>query len=166
MELVKTILSFLLNGSKVPLILLSVLFLAVGGYLFYTINDLQENLRTQELNNEIMKSNVEKLEKAKEEQNRAIETYKQLFETSSQSYQETILLFQKQTLQNQQLIKKLSQINSINIQKNPKKFEENVNVTFQLINQCYEKLSEINLKGNDNVEIVECNSSSLPDFSN
>jgi len=131
MELAKTLLSFLFNGSKVPLILLSVLFLAVGGYLFYTINSIQSNLRTQELNNEIMKSNVEKLEKAKEEQDRAIETYKQLFETSSQSYQETILLLQRQTLQNQQLIKKLSQINSINIQKNPKKFEENVNKSFQ-----------------------------------
>lgn len=166
MELAKTLLSFLFNGSKVPLILLSVFFLAVGGYLFYTVNNLQSDLRTQELNNEIMKSNVEKLEKAKEEQDRAIETYKQLFETSSQSYQETILLLQRQTLQNQQLIKKLSQINSINIQKNPKKFEENVNKSFQLINVCYEKLSEINLKGNDNVEIVECNSSSLPDFSN
>jgi hypothetical protein len=166
MDTIKTILSFLLGGSKTPLILLSSLFLLVGGYLFYTVNSLQSNLRTQELNNEIMKSNVEKLEKAKEEQDKAIETYKQLFETSSQSYQETILLLQRQTLQNQQFIKKLSQINSINIQKNPNKFENDVNISFQLINVCYEKLSEVNLKGNGNVQIIECSPSSLPDFSN
>lgn len=164
MELLKTIIGFILGGSKWPLIIVSLLFITVGGYIFYTINDLQSRLRTEELNNEIMKSNVEKLEEAKKIQDKTIEDYKNIVNLSVIAYTNTIELMKKQVAQNQILIKKLDKIDIKKIKENPEQFEKKVNESMTIINACYEALSKVDLKGPKN-EIPECDLNLLPDFS-
>lgn len=165
METVKLLLGFLLGGSKWPLIGLSVLFLCVGGYAIYTVNSLQEQLKVQELNNEIAKSNLEKLEKAKEEQDKTIKTYGELIKSSTESYKETIKLLQQQAYQNSILLNKISKISAQKIKQNPELFEMKINQTMQLIHKCYEELSKVDLKGNEKNEIPACNVNNFPDFS-
>lgn len=163
METLKLILQFLLGGSKWPLIAVSVAFLAVGGFTIWKIIDIQNKLSDATLNIEIMKTNTEKLEKAKKEQDKTIEDYRKILETANESNQAIVRTLQLQIAQNDMIAKKLSQLSSKKALSDPKGFEMKVNITMQILNKCFEDLAKKPIAGNTNE--ITCPLDSIPDFS-
>jgi len=164
METVKYILELILGGSKWGIILISVAFLAVGGFVVWKLTSLEANLATATLNQEIMKSNMEKLELAKKEQDKTIKNYEKILETANQSNEAILKTLQQQIVQNDMIARKLSQISSKKALMKPAEFQANVNITMQIITKCFEDLSKKPIAGTSNEDFV-CPLDTIPDFS-
>ena len=164
MDIIKTILGFIFGGSKWPLIGLSVLFLGVGGYLYYQMNEANKKIVIYTQNEEVYKNNQEKLLEALAKKNLSLSREKQLRLLADGSKDNLIKDMQKYMAENEKLKNKLAVVTAKKALANPSDFETKVNATMQAINNCFEHLSQTPLTGQENETIV-CSVDSIPDFS-
>jgi hypothetical protein len=164
MDWLKSILGLVLGGSKWPMIGLTLIFVGVGGYLFYQMHETDKALAIAKQNVEILTSNIDKLNKAKEEQDLTISRQKQLLLLANNAKDNMVKDVQKFITENDKLKRKLAIVTAKKALANPTDFENKVNATMDALNKCFQDLSNQPITGKQDETII-CSVDSIPDFS-